>query len=313
MNKLVSLFLVVAFLALAVIACQLPIPTKAPTEAPPEQPTETPAEEQTPEGPSLGDTWTRPTDDMVMVYVPAGEFEMGSSDEEIDYALQLCNEYRGDCEREWFQDEQPAHAVVLDGFWIDQTEVTNAQYQQCVEAGACWGDANTNLPDHPAIDLSWYEAAEYCEWVKCRLPTEAEWEYAARGPDGWRYPWGNEFDGSRLNYCDVNCEITHWADETVDDGHAGTAPVGSFTGGASWCGALDMAGNAWEWVADWYDDYPSAQQMNPTGPPRGSSRVVRGGFSLPGPYDVRCAKRKGHSLEPAGLDIGFRCTVDVTP
>ena len=143
MKKLISLFLFAAFLAFAMIACSSsPTPTEAPAEAPTEQPTEvpteaptaTPAEEPTP---SLGDIWMRPADGMVMVCVPAVEFEMGSDDDEVDYALQLCNEYFGDCEREWFEDEQPVHTVALDGFWINQTEVTNGQYRRCVEAGAC--------------------------------------------------------------------------------------------------------------------------------------------------------------------------------
>jgi formylglycine-generating enzyme required for sulfatase activity len=130
--KLISLFPFAAFLAFAMIACRLsPTPTEPPAGTPAEQPVEvsteasmtTAAEEPTP---SLGDIWTRPADGMVMVYVPAGEFEMGSDDDEVDYALQLCNEYFGDCEREWFEDEQPVHSVALDSFWIDQTEVTKS-------------------------------------------------------------------------------------------------------------------------------------------------------------------------------------------
>ena len=212
MKKLISLFLFAAFLALAMMACRLSL---TPPEAPTEALTATPAEEPTP---SLGDTWTRPTDGMVMVYVPAGEFEMGSDDGEVDYALQLCNEYFGDCEREWFEDEQPVHTVALDGFWIDQTEVTNGQYRRCVKSGACDSPAessssthdsyygNSAYDDYPVIYVSWHQAAAHCVWAGARLPTEAEWEYAARGPQGRVFPWGNEFDGMRLNYCDANCE-----------------------------------------------------------------------------------------------------------
>jgi len=263
------------------------VPTEVPTERPTEIPTEAPTEEHikepTPEPtpvptekpvPSLGDTWTRPTDGVVMVYVPAGEFEMGSDDDDVDYALQLCNAYRGDCRREWFEDEQPVHTVVLDGFWIDRTEVTNAQYQQCVETEVCqapttcdWGEptyGDASKSDHPVVCVDWHGAQAYCEWMGARLPTEAEWEYAARGPEGRVFPWGDAFDGTRLNYCDTNCE-RDWADETVDDGYAETAPVGSYPAGVSWCEALDMTGNVWEWVNDWYDGdyYDVSPDSNP--------------------------------------------------
>ena len=271
-----------------------------------------------PTAPSLGDTWTRPTDGMVMVYVPAGEFEMGSDDDDVDHALQLCNEYYDDCEREWFEDEQPAHTVALDSFWIDQTEVTNGQYERCVEAGACdppqesgsWMRdsyyGNSSYDDYPVIYVSWLQADAYCEWAEARLPTEAEWEYAARGPEGQVFLWGDEFDGTRLNYCDANCGADH-ADKRVDDGYADTAPVGSYLGGASWCDAQDLAGNVWEWVADWKGDYPSGRQVNPTGPSSGDYRVLRGGSWLFAADYARSAYRFGFFPGGAYGDIGFRC------
>jgi len=212
--------------------------------------------------PVLGDTWLRPADGMVMVYVPAGEFQMGSTEAEVDAALELCNQYYRGCERRWFEDERPIHPVALDGFWIDQTEVTNAQYARCVAAGACDPPAesgsssrdsyygNSAYEDYPVIWVSWDDAVDYCAWAGGRLPTEAEWEYAARGPEGRTFPWGDGFDGTRLNYCDANCELD-WSDGAVDDGYADTAPVGSYPAGASWVGALDLAGNVWEWVVDW--------------------------------------------------------------
>jgi formylglycine-generating enzyme required for sulfatase activity len=235
---------------------------------------------------------------MAMVYVPAGEFEMGST--------------------EGHDDEQPVHTVALDGFWIDRTEVTNAQYRLCVEAEGCsplvqsysstrdsyYGDSTYD--NYPVVYVTWRQAADYCAWAEARLPTEAEWEYAARGPEERVFPWGDEFDGTRLNYCDANCS-EQWADEAVDDGYADTAPVGSYPGGASWSGALDMAGNVWEWVGDRHGDYPSGRQVNPTGPSSGTARVLRGGswnFDL---NHARCASRWLFHPVSRNRYIGFRC------
>jgi len=291
-------------------------PTKTPTRAP---------------MPTPVDTWVRPTDDMVMVYVPTGEFEMGSDDDDVNYAVQLCNEYRDDCERGWFEDELPVHTVALNAFWIDRTEVTNAQFVAFLneqgnreEGGVTWLDledgdclieqvdgefrSKGGYADHPVIDVSWYGAAAYCEWAGARLPTEAEWEYAARGPENWVFPWGHDFDGTKVNYCDASCE-RGWADEAVDDGYALTAPVGSFSMGASWCGALDLAGNVWEWVADWYDEdyYERSPSENPPGPQEGELRVLRGGAWFSSPGIVRSAARDWY-LPDYRYDIfGFRC------
>ena len=214
--------------------------------------------------------------------------------EKIGYARQLCDEYykahiaRGICTWERFEDELPAHTVALDGLWIDRTEVTNAKYRRCVEAGACDPPANSGshthgryyddsaYGDYPVVYVDWYQAVDYCAWAGGRLPTEAEWEYAARGSEGRMFPWGDAFDGTRLNYCDAKCEFGY-ADEMVDDGYADTAPVGRFPAGASWCGVQDLAGNVREWVADWYGDYSPRRQVNPTGPSSGTGRVLRGG------------------------------------
>jgi formylglycine-generating enzyme required for sulfatase activity len=290
-----------------------PQPTATPT-----QPIPPPIPTFTPFSPSLGDAWIRPADGMVMVYVPAGEFEMGSDDDDVDYALQLCNEYRGDCEREWFEDEQQVHTVALDGFWIDQTEVTNIQYRQCVEAGACQAPTTCDLGEptygdaskvyHPVVCVSRYGAQTYCEWAGARLPTEAEWEYAARGPQGFIYPWGDDFDCSRGNFDDE----TQMDDYIVPggegcDGYERTAPVGSFPAGASWCNALDMAGNVWEWVADWYGGYPAGRQVNPTGPSYGEYGGLRGGSWDFAPSNVRSTDRAGFNPDDAKIYLGFRC------
>ena len=262
---------------------------------------------------SLHDTWIRLADGMVMVYVPAGEFEMGST--------------RG------ARDEQPVHTVSLDAFWIDRTEVTNAQFAAFlneqgnqVEGDVTWlalededslieqvgpeYRAKHGYADHPVIEVSWYGAAAYCDWAQVRLPTEAEWEYAARGPEGREFPWADEFDGTRLNYCDANCQ-EEWADDRFDDGYATTAPAESYPRGASWCDALDMAGNAAEWVADWYADYLPKRQVNPKGPSFRDFRVVRGGSWYNVSIFVRSAVRSPVSPGVSFSKIGFRCARDL--
>ncbi len=275
-----------------------------------------PTIEPMPESPSLGDTWTRPGG-ALMVYVSVGEFEMGSTEDEVDNALAVCSKYYEDCDREWFEDELPVHTVALDEFWIDRTEVTNAQYAQCVAAGGCdppakgytspsenYGDSAYD--DYPVVNVSWHHAIAYCAWAGVRLPTEAEWEYAARGPEGRRYPWGDEYDGTRLNSCDVRCRYSR-AERLFSDGYADTAPVGSYPDGASWCGALDLAGNVWEWTADLFGDYPSIRQVNPTGASAEERRVVRGGAW----DDVSCFARGAYrhwDLPFYQIDsYGFRC------
>ena len=292
----------------------IPISTLTPTPSPTPTPTPTP----TP-GPALGDIWPRRTDGMVMVYVPAGKFEMGTDDEGVDYALELCLESRDDCERKWFAHEQPAHTVALDGFWIDRTEVTNEQYQRCVEAGVCeeppgWTDRElpeSTWPARPVVNVSWFDAETYCKWAGVQMPTEAQWEYAARGPESFVFPWGDEFDRTRLNYCNAACE-SQYASREFSDGYGGTAPVGSFPTGNSWCGAWDMAGNVWEWVADWYagDYYAHAPSQNPTGPSSGEYRVLRGGSMSDIPYAVRSAHRYSYLPDDIDRAVGFRCASD---
>jgi formylglycine-generating enzyme required for sulfatase activity len=221
---------------------------------------------------------------MTMVYVPAGSFLMGSAG--------------GD---PWAQsDEKPQHAVTLDAFWIDQTEVTNAQYALCVAAGACvqlgfTNNPNFNEAEQPVVGVSWNDSDDYCRWAGGRLPTEAEWEYAAREPEGRRYPWGNEAPNSqRLNY---NRNVGK------------TTPVGSYPAGASWVGTLDQAGNVWEWAADWYDIYRAEAQTNPTGPASGSSRVLRGGGWFDDAEGVRTTLRTGQEPDFRNDYLGFRCVI----
>ena len=267
---------------------------------------------------ALGDRWIRPADGMVMVYVPAGEFEMGSTDSDVDAALALCNQYCGNRQRDALDDEQPVHVVSLGAFWIDRTEVTNEQFRECVELGVCeappscgWGKptfGDSSKSGHPVVCVDWHNATAYCEWAGARLPTEAEWEYAARGPRALAFPWGSQFDGSRLNYCDVRCTYDV-KDERYDDGFPQTAPVGSYPTGASWCGAVDMAGNVWEWGQDWYDwrYYRVSPSTNPEGPSSGEVRIVRGGSWFNVPLVVRSARRDWKAPNDTRLNLGIRC------
>jgi formylglycine-generating enzyme required for sulfatase activity len=204
-------------------------------------------------------------------------------------------------------DEQPVHTVALDAFWLDQTEVTNAQYEKCVTASVC--DPSThvdnndyNAPDQPVLGVDWESAIIYCGWVDGRLPTEAEWEYAARGPESLTYPWGNVWQAGLANCKESQCQ----------DNYADTAPVGRFPVGASWVGALDMAGNVWEWTADWYDAgyYARSPHDNPTGPEDGQYRVLRGGSWASFAGRLRSSYRHRLSVSSWNFNRGFRCVQD---
>ena len=232
-----------------------------------------------------GPRWLTPKPDIKWVDVRAGEFMMGSNPEVDPDATSY---------------EMPQHPVYLDAFRISKYEITNAQYAQCVRATVCdepGGLQHYSDPayaDHPVVYVSWYDAQTFCEWIGDGLPTEAEWEYAARGLEGRIYPWGNDApDCDKANHSDC-----------VDD----TTAVGSNPEGASWCGAEDMAGNVWEWVADWYDDYPSEAQTNPTGPATGGAKVLRGGSFGYGWSYVRAALRYLCHFPGSRLSyVGFRC------
>lgn len=289
------------------------------TEGTPSPPTPTPAVPTRvvtvvsgrPTEDATGRTWTRPADQMVMAFVPRGELLMGSNNVVVERAFEQCRRYSKECKREWFEREQPQHTVALDAFWIDQNEVTNAQYGRCVAAGACAPSGSKD--DHlfngdaqPVVRVDWYSAQNYCQWSGARLPTEAEWEYTARGSEGRVYPWGDDFDGGRLNYCDFNCQYD-WVAKNGIDGNKYTVQVRSHPSGASWCGALDLAGNVWEWVADWYGPYSSGRQVNPTGPDSGTLKVLRGGSWYDRADSLRGASRAWLRASDGLVNVGFRC------
>jgi serine/threonine-protein kinase len=253
---------------------------------------------------------------MVMVYVQGGTFQMGSNDSEIDAAFEQCEQARGSgqCQRSSFEDEAPQYQVTLESFWIDRTEVSNTKYELCVAAGAGCNessyvdDTRFNGDDYPVVGITWYDAMAYCQWTGGQLPSEAQWEYAARGQTSNIYPWGNTFDGALMNFCDANCSFD-WKDSEQDDRYKLTAPVGIFPDGASWVGALDMAGNVWEWVNDWYDrDYYAISPVeNPTGPEAGDYKVLRGGSWDNLEPHVRAATRTSITPDDPNNYLGFRC------
>jgi formylglycine-generating enzyme required for sulfatase activity len=265
--------------------------------------TEAPIEPTRPSTASLdiGSTMISPVDEATLVFVPEGTFEMGGG---------------GGIYAE--EDENPQHQVYLDGFWIDRTEVTNAMFASFLnaqgnqeEGGVNWLDdadpevrihmqaaswqVDAGYELHPVIEVSWYGARAYCEWAGRRLPTEAEWEKAARGTEGQLYPWGEaqwDCDKSQYTWCDGQ-----------------TLAVGSKPAGESPYGALDMAGNVWEWVADWYDAgyYEVSADTNPQGPASGDRRVLRGGSWAVHPAYGRAASRHALAPEETGDALGFRC------
>ncbi|NKQ36411.1 MAG: SUMF1/EgtB/PvdO family nonheme iron enzyme [Chloroflexi bacterium] len=281
-----------ATLESAVIAALTAIaPTPSPIPAPTEPPTPTPE-------PILTESGAR------MLYVPGGLFRMGDEEGE--------------------RDERPSHIVNLDPYYIDETEVTNGQYAQCVAAGVCAPPSRNNPTTHPAyygdpayddypmVFINWRQADTFCEWRGARLPSEAEWEMAAGfDPEQvliFRYPWGDAFDGTKLNFCDKNCP---GGDTAWDDGHKDTAPVGSYPDGRSPIGAYDMSGNVMEWVSDWYDSryYENATEINPMGPPEGDIKSLRGGSWLSPADEVHVSARGSFDPAVVQANLGFRCAM----
>jgi formylglycine-generating enzyme required for sulfatase activity len=230
-----------------------------------------------------------------MVLVPSGHFWMGCN-VALDTLCQL--------------HEYPYHEVHVDAFLIDKTEVTVNAYGACAEAGGCtapatwpgacnWSKAGTG--QHPVNCVDWQQAVDYCQWAGKRLCKEAEWEKAARGPDGALFPWGNG-PGS----CDL---AVMYGQGTPGCGSWTTWEVGSKPEGASPYGALDMAGNVCEWTADWYDEayYSGSPASNPPGPACGVYRVNRGGGLLDSAFVLRCSERGYGDPLAKETGLGIRC------
>ncbi|MGZ8393401.1 MAG: formylglycine-generating enzyme family protein [Nitrospira sp.] len=263
-----------------------------------------------------------------MVYVGHGPAVMGLDKEEAAESGRRLTAYDKRMKKPWsaeaFHDEGPAHMVFLDSFLIDKYEVANKAYGDFIKttghpAPAYWDDPRLNKPQQPVVGVNWYDAKAYCESRGKRLPTEAEWEKAARGPHGNLYPWGNDFDSAKANY---------------NRHQDATWPVDSHPDGASYYGLYNMAGNVFEWVADWYDPqyYGKLQTMvNPTGPDKavwlggtgtyvdrltvGEKRVIRGGSWIAPEGTIRSTHRFwNHPLNNSyGVGLGFRCAQAAPP
>jgi len=289
-------------------------PTSAPASAPP-----TPAVTLGPEPSLPAGTMRTDSFGIVQVWVPGGSFRMGSTDAELA-AIRGATPSAPAWIGGELPSEQPPHEVTISrGFWLDRDEVTNQAFQAFVDAGgygnqSLWSDAgwawlqaavpgtvprpcSSLAAEQPRACITWFEAEAYAHWRGGRLPSEAEWEYAARGPTSRIYPWGNDWDPTRCNV----------------EGSVGTTAVGSFATGGSWVGATDLAGNVMEWVADWLDPayYATSPSIDPTGPASGATKVEKGGWWGSNEFVARAAYR--HFEDPPDYQdhhIGFRI---VTP
>ena len=233
-----------------------------------------------PDVPPAVDGGTCPTG---MVLIPAGTFTMGDSDTTSTGA-------------------QPPHSVTLSAYCMDVTEVTVAAYSTCTATGCAAPNTGTGCNwsvsgrgNHPINCVDWSQARAYCQSLGGDLPTEAQWEYAARGTDGRRHPWGTDAPASQLCWSGVGAR-------------AGTCPIQSFPSGNSPFGLFDMSGNVWEWTRDWFAPYPSGSDVNPTGPGSGTTHVVHGGsWNSSAGFLVRATYRGDDPPTIRNSDIGFRC------
>ena len=258
-----------------------PVPTATPTPVPP-TPTRTPVPPTSTPVPTATPTQGAPPPSVKaqIIAIPAGDFTMGSNHEV----------------------ERPPHVVSVGAFEIDKLEVSNQEFERFVwETGyvtdaerageTSWRYYAKDKPQHPVVKVTWNDAVAFCEWAGKRLPSEAEWEKAARGTDARSYPWGNQWDAARAN--------------SREAGKRGTTAVGSFPAGASPYGVLDMAGNVDEWTADWFKAYPGGDFYSPYYGEK--FRVIRGGGWFDDEQSVRTTERSCSGVEAANDDVGFRC------
>ena len=265
-----------------------------------------------------------------MVYIPFGSFVMGIDKEAKGAGKGPKTLYekrmKSPMSKEAFHDEGPAHEVSLDAYVIDKYETSNKQFGEFIKAAghpapAYWDDPRLNKAEQPVVGVNWNDAKAFCEWAGKRLPTEAEWEKAARGPQAFRYPWGNEFDSKKANF---------------GGEQSATVPINAYPEGVSSYGVYNMAGNVFEWVQDWYDPnyYKKVAglfQVNPTGPDKpvwlggtgtyvdrltvGEKRVIRGGSWIAAQASLSATHRFwNHPLNNSyGVGLGFRCAKEASP
>jgi formylglycine-generating enzyme required for sulfatase activity len=234
-----------------------------------------------------------------MVLIPEGEFTAGYS---AKLAQKQCLKNNKVCKQKWFRDEEPRHRVFLPAFYIDQYEVSQGDFQKVMRQNPSDFKADKN----PVESVSWYEAMEYCQAVGKRMPTEAEWEKAAKGGKTTLYSWGDEFQSGKANMCDAHCS-ERWKESQFNDGYKTTSPVGSFP--PNDFGVFDMAGNVYEWVMDWYDEgyYTTINSKTPIGPQKGKQKVFRGGSWINYSVGVRPTDRTGGKTGKRLNFVGFRC------
>jgi len=318
----------VVVLVVACLGCSHPAPTGL-RPPPPETVAVTPA----------GETRINPADGAEMVWIPAGEFLMGNEMQDITAFFEKLNVMQS------LKGETPRHRVSVDGFWMYKYEVTNAQFEKFVKAtghktdaenggkswvwnpleevkGADWrhprGPGTSASGDHPVVQVSWNDAKAYCQWAGVQLPTEAQWEYAARGGNTglggkprYTFWWGDDAPTRKVgNWFDVtaqkNRKTKSFNFPGYDDGYEFTSPVGTFE--PNGFGLYDMDGNVCEWCQDWYDEtyYARSESKNPRGPRNGKYRVLRGGSWFGTPNDMRVAQRDGFTPSERNNFVGIR-------
>lgn len=250
--------------------------------------------------------------------IAAGSFTMGLADAELKAALATCAlglPPGSACDEAMLADERPARAVHVPAYLIDRTEVSQDAYRRCVAAGACApsaasdGDVRIGQPEHPVVQVTWHDAGAYCRFVGGALPSEAQWERAARGGSARAFPWGHVFNSRLANYGAAD------GGESELDGYRHAAPVTAYPDGRSYYGALNMAGNVWERVQERYEGVgataqPSASALAPAGP---GARVLRGGSFRSPPFTLRTTFRAHLGEDQRRPDVGFRCAYPVAP
>jgi formylglycine-generating enzyme required for sulfatase activity/predicted Ser/Thr protein kinase len=276
---------------------EAPTPTRVPTQ-----------DVSTPEGIPGGTIVVNAVDGAELVYIPEGEFTMGANPTEgYEFCLDFPPASGAECKVAWFEPESPPHEVNLSAFWIHKTEVTIAQYWQCVNADVCDPMDQKGRPtDHPVSLVDWNQAQTYCQWAGLDLPTEAQWEKAARGPADRIWPWGSERPTSSM---------LNTMESEIED----TVPVDSYPGSVSYYGLYGMSGNVWELVLDWYhEDYykdPASRQADTQGPPSSPDgfRTLKGAGYVGDYNDARISRRLNVHPTYAGHHVGFRCAGSELP